>query len=132
MLLASSWPREAERVEHHLQREAHRDADQQLLRDHDEARGRERRDGRRAASAARPAASSRRRARGAMRAGTNRAPNTGATMRQAPMRTNGQKHCATQRFELPGGERDHVATSESADQSRDALDELARVARPAS
>ena len=31
-----------------------------------------------------------------VRAGTKRAPNIGATMRQAPMRTNGKNPCATQ------------------------------------
>ena len=41
------------------------------------------------------------------RGGTNRAPNTGATMKQAPIRTNGQKYLGDPGLELSGGEVDH-------------------------
>ena len=91
MLLASSWPPMATAVEQNLQREAERDADDHLLDRDDDAGGRERRDAGRAAaisgatSSATAPASTRRR-----RAGTNSAPNAGATMKQAPMRMNGQ------------------------------------------
>ncbi len=37
-----------------------------------------------------------------IRAGTPAVPNTGATMKQAPMRTNGQKSWPSQRCELSG------------------------------
>jgi hypothetical protein len=36
-----------------------------------------------------------------VRAGTKRAPNTGATMRQAPMRAKGKKACATHPSSCP-------------------------------
>ena len=58
-----------------------------------------------------------------VRAGTKRAPNTGATMRQAPMRTNGQKPCASQPSSCPVVS----AMRGSADQPGNALEQLARV-----
>ena len=50
MLFASSWPARPSAVEHDLQRETQRDADEQLLRHDDEARAGERRDRRCAGS----------------------------------------------------------------------------------
>ena len=97
MLLASNWPARPERVEHHLQREAQRHADEQLLITTTKPCARERRDGRRR--------NQRRDQRGdrdgeheRVRGGTKRAPNTGATMRQAPMRDEREESLARPRL----------------------------------
>src|ERR1700722_1265190 len=60
------------------------------------------------------------------RAGTVAAPNTGAIMKQAPMRTNGQNSCSSQCSSCPGL---RVIMAASVKECRDALDEFAGVAR---
>src|SRR5690606_28040063 len=63
------------------------------------------------------------------RRGRNCAPNTGATMKQAPMRTKGQKYCASHASSCPLLTAIMVDDrAASSDEARNALEQLARVA----
>ena len=63
-----------------------------------------------------------------MRGGTDTAPNAGATMKQEPMRTNGQKSSASQPFSCVEVRVIMACRAASVDEPRNAHDELARVA----
>ena len=100
-MLDEQLPAHRERIEDQLQREAHRDADDDLLnRDDDALRARTASTCGGGTSGATisviaPARTTR------TRGGTNCAPNTGATMKHAPMRMNGQRYWASQASSWP-------------------------------